>query len=109
MVGKISNHEEDSAQVKRGDEKGMFEFGGSTIVVMTEPGMAEPDKDIIQNTKAQAETLVKMGELLVVNMNNSDAFLNFEKMQSYVDIIKNECYITSRTKGSKVIEKLRST
>ena len=62
MVGKINNHEEDSAQVKRGDEKGMFEFGGSTIVVMTEPGMAEPDKDIIQNTKAQAETLVKMGE-----------------------------------------------
>lgn len=62
MVGKINNHEEDSAQVKRGDEKGMFEFGGSTIVVMTEPGMAEPDKDIIYNTKAQAETLVKMGE-----------------------------------------------
>ncbi len=61
MVGKINNHEEDSAQVKRGDEKGMFEFGGSTIVVMTEPGMAEPDKDIIHNTKAQAETLVKMG------------------------------------------------
>ena len=62
MVGKINNHEEDYAQVKRGDEKGMFEFGGSTIVVMTEPGMAEPDKDIIHNTKAQAETLVKMGE-----------------------------------------------
>ena len=62
MVGKINNHEEDSAQVKRGDEKGMFEFGGSTIVVMTEPGMAEPDKDIIHNTKAQTETLVKMGE-----------------------------------------------
>ena len=62
MVGKINNHEEDSAQVKRGDEKGMFEFGGSTIVVMTEPGMAEPDKDIIHNTKVQAETLVKMGE-----------------------------------------------
>ena len=62
MVWKINNHEEDSAQVKRGDEKGMFEFGGSTIVVMTEPGMAEPDKDIIHNTKAQAETLVKMGE-----------------------------------------------
>ena len=62
MVGKINNHEEDPAQVKRGEEKGMFEFGGSTIVVMTEPGMTEPDKDIIQNTKAQAETLIKMGE-----------------------------------------------
>ena len=71
MVGKINNHEEDSAQVKRGDEKGMFEFGGSTIVVMTEPGMAEPDKDIIHNTKAQAETLVKMGEPIGGNMNNS--------------------------------------
>ena len=62
MVGKINNHEEDPAQVKRGEEKGMFEFGGSTIVVMTEPGMTEPDKDIIQNTKVQAETLIKMGE-----------------------------------------------
>ena len=62
MVGKINNHEEDPAQVKRGEEKGMFEFGGSTIVVMTEPGMTKPDKDIIQNTKAQAETLIKMGE-----------------------------------------------
>lgn len=62
MVGKINNHEEDSAQVKRGNEKGMFEFGGSTIVVMTEPGMTKPDKDIIRNTKAQAETLIKMGE-----------------------------------------------
>ena len=62
MVGKINNHEEDSAQVKRGDEKGMFEFGGSTIVVMTEPGMTKPDKDIIQNKKVQAETLIKMGE-----------------------------------------------
>lgn len=62
MVGTINNHEKDAVQVKRGDEKGMFEFGGSTIVVMTEPGMAEPDKDIIHNTKAQAETLVKMGE-----------------------------------------------
>ena len=62
MVGKINNHEEDPAQVKRGEEKGMFEFGGSTIVVMTEPGMTKPDKDIIQNTKVQAETLIKMGE-----------------------------------------------
>lgn len=62
MVGKVHNHEENAADVKRGQEKGMFEFGGSTIVVMTEPGEAEPDEDIIRNTRAQAETLVKMGE-----------------------------------------------
>ena len=64
MVGKISNHEENPARVKRGEEKGMFEFGGSTIVVMTEPGRVEPDEDIIRNTRAQAETLVKMGEAI---------------------------------------------
>lgn len=62
MVGKIHNHEKSTASVKKGQEKGMFEFGGSTIVVMTEPGKVEPDEDILKATKAQAELLIKMGE-----------------------------------------------
>ena len=62
MVGKIHNHEKATASVKRGQEKGMFEFGGSTIVVMTEPGKVEPAEDILKATKAQAELLIKMGE-----------------------------------------------
>ena len=64
MVGKIHNHEKATAIVKRGVEKGMFEFGGSTIVVMTEPGKVEPDEDIVEATKVQAELLVKMGEAI---------------------------------------------
>ena len=64
MVGKISNIVQNQANVRRGQEKGMFEFGGSTIIVMTEPGKIEPDADIIRNTKVQAETLVKMGEYI---------------------------------------------
>ena len=35
MVGKIVNHHE-SSSVKRGDEKGYFKFGGSTIVLLFE-------------------------------------------------------------------------
>lgn len=50
------------AAVRRGEEKGRFEFGGSTIVVLTEPGKVVPDADLTANTKDGWETVVKMGE-----------------------------------------------
>ena len=62
MVGKIQNYKKERCQVKRGEEKGRFEFGGSTIIVMTEPGKVIPDQDLRTNTREHAETLVKMGE-----------------------------------------------
>ena len=62
MVGKICNYKKEACDVRRGEEKGRFEFGGSTIIVMTEPGKVMPDPDLIANTKQSAETLVKMGE-----------------------------------------------
>ena len=62
MVGKIRNYKKERCQVKRGEEKGRFEFGGSTIIVMTEPGKVIPDQDLRTNTREHAETLVKMGE-----------------------------------------------
>jgi len=40
----------------------MFEFGGSTVILMTEPGKVQPDEDLIRNTEAGYETLVKLGE-----------------------------------------------
>lgn len=61
MVGKICNYKK-LREVHRGEEKGRFEFGGSTIIVMTEPGKVIPDQDLITNTRDNAETLVKMGE-----------------------------------------------
>lgn len=61
MVGKICNYKK-LREVHRGEEKGRFEFGGSTIIVMTEPGKVMPDQDLISNTRDHAETLVKMGE-----------------------------------------------
>ncbi len=61
MIGKICNHATDG-EVMRGEEKGYFAFGGSTIVVLLEPGAAEIEEEILQNTAEQKETLVKYGE-----------------------------------------------
>lgn len=61
MVGRIENRHGARA-VKRGQEKGNFAFGGSTIVLLTQAGMVVPDRDILQNTMCGYETAVKMGE-----------------------------------------------
>lgn len=62
MVGTIRNYGPSAQAVKRGEEKGRFEFGGSTVVVLTEPGKVVPDDDLVCNTQEGWETIVKMGE-----------------------------------------------
>lgn len=61
MVGRIVNHD-GAGEIRRGDEKGMFEFGGSTIVLLFKENTVIPDHDILKNTAAGFETIVKMGE-----------------------------------------------
>ena len=61
MVGKISNRIINE-NFKRGEEKGMFEFGGSTIVLLLKKGTVEIRPDIIENSKKGIETPVKYGE-----------------------------------------------
>lgn len=61
MVGRIVN-ELQCCTVSRGQEKGRFEFGGSTVIVLLEPGAACIDEDILRNTQQQAETVVRLGE-----------------------------------------------
>ena len=60
MVGKIVNHSLDS--FCRGDEKGYFEFGGSTIVVLLKKDIVEIDEDIVSHSLQHDETRVLMGE-----------------------------------------------
>ena len=60
LVGKINNHHEEYT-FKRGEEKGNFEFGGSTIVLLIEKNKVDIDKKIIENTKNDIETIVKIG------------------------------------------------
>lgn len=61
MVGRIANHHREYAFL-RGEEKGMFLFGGSTIVLLIEKDRVRLDEDILRNTADGFETVVKYGE-----------------------------------------------
>ena len=61
MVGKIVNYHS-CKEVTKGEEKGKFEFGGSTVVLLLKKDVVKLDKDLLENTQKGYETLVKMGE-----------------------------------------------
>lgn len=61
MVGKIVNHHGKKC-VLRGEEKGFFQFGGSTIVLLLKKDAVTIDADILENTQNGYETVVKQGE-----------------------------------------------
>lgn len=61
MVGKIVNLAE-QGMVRRGEEKGWFEFGGSTVILCLEKDRVELDEDIRNNQAEGIETIVRMGE-----------------------------------------------
>lgn len=48
--------------VKKGEEKGYFKFGGSTVVLIFEYGRISIDEDLLVNTSKGYETTIKMGE-----------------------------------------------
>jgi phosphatidylserine decarboxylase len=61
LVGKIVNYHE-QCKVRRGAEKGRFEFGGSTVILCLEKDKVQIDEDILLNSSKGIETVVKMGE-----------------------------------------------
>ena len=61
LVGRIVNHDIEQT-VSRGEEKGYFEFGGSTVIVAVQAGQVRIDEDIWQNRAEGIETVVKQGE-----------------------------------------------
>ena len=63
MVGRISNNHQRASFV-RGEEKGRFEFGGSTIVLLLEKDRVQLDAEFLENTAQGLETAVKMGEAI---------------------------------------------
>ena len=46
----------------RGEEKGYFSFGGSTIIMVFQKDHVFFDDDILQHTAQNIETLIKAGE-----------------------------------------------
>ena len=62
LVGKIVNEQNGESEVTRGEEKGHFEYGGSTIIVLVEPSRAKLRDDIVNSSLEGVEVPVKMGE-----------------------------------------------
>jgi len=62
-VGKIiqSKPLDKNRAFSRGEEKGYFLFGGSTVIVVGEKGKWKPSADILENTKKGMETYLHLG------------------------------------------------
>jgi len=53
-----------AGHVEKMDEKGYFKFGGSTVVLLFEPGRIRFYEDLVANSDDGKETLVKVGQPL---------------------------------------------
>jgi len=67
-VGRIDQTHPLELPFRRGQEKSVFRFGGSAIVVFGEPGAWRPSDDLLQRTREGVETLVRLGETVGVRM-----------------------------------------
>ncbi len=61
-VGSIIQTYKEGTRVEKGDEKGYFKFGGSTVIMFLKKDIVKIDEDIIKNTENGIETKVNMGE-----------------------------------------------
>ncbi|MBE6807749.1 MAG: phosphatidylserine decarboxylase [Ruminococcaceae bacterium] len=64
LVGKIQNHHP-AGPVTRGDEKGMFLYGGSTIILLLEKDAAPINEAYFTATANGEETPIRMGDNLM--------------------------------------------
>jgi phosphatidylserine decarboxylase len=61
-VGKIVQTHKESEPFSKGDEKGYFLFGGSTVILIGQAGRWNLDEDLLLKTRQNQETLVRLGE-----------------------------------------------
>jgi len=61
-VGSIIQTYKPFELVKKGDEKGYFKFGGSTVIILLKKGIVKIDDDLLKNTGDGIETKVSVGE-----------------------------------------------
>lgn len=61
-VGRIIQTHSIDLPFKKGDEKGAFLFGASTVIVLGEPGRWKPDSDLLEKTSEGIESWVPLGE-----------------------------------------------
>ena len=58
MVGSTIITRKQGDNVRRAEELGFFKFGGSTVLLLFEPGVMKFDQDLIDNSNDAVETLV---------------------------------------------------
>ena len=63
LVGKIKNLH-GARDVVRGEEKGMFLYGGSTVILLLEKGRLTLPNEFFENTEKGLETPIRLGEAL---------------------------------------------
>ncbi len=68
-VGKIVQSFDEHKPFMRGDEKGYFLFGGSTVIICGEKGAWQPSQDIIDNTYKGMETYIHLGDVVAEKIN----------------------------------------
>lgn len=61
MVGSTVITRSAGERVRRAEELGYFKFGGSTILLLFEPGAMQFDEDLVANSKGALETLIRVG------------------------------------------------
>lgn len=62
FVGSIVQTYQPNEKVRRGEEKGYFKFGGSTLILFLKKGMVKIDEDILEQSAQGIECNVKLGE-----------------------------------------------
>jgi len=60
-VGRIVQTHDEKV-FNRGDEKGYFLFGASTVIIVGQKGAWQPMPDIVENTQRSLETYIKLGD-----------------------------------------------
>ncbi|KAI9705796.1 MAG: hypothetical protein M1820_005044 [Bogoriella megaspora] len=61
MVGSTVITRKPGERVRRAEELGYFKFGGSTILLLFEPGVMQFDPDLTDNSNVPLETLIRVG------------------------------------------------
>lgn len=62
FVGRIVNHP--LTTFVRGQEKGKFEFGGSTILLLLQKDAVVIDEELLENTRQNKESIVRLGSTI---------------------------------------------
>ncbi len=63
-VGKVKQNHFSGTSFKKGDEKGYFEYGASTIILLVKPGIIDLDNDIKEASLQGIESMVRYGSTI---------------------------------------------